>query len=413
MLLRSLLFAFCCQLASLSMVAQKRADDFYFPATAPHIVNVSDADPFDIETGIYYREYTDLFVPDTIPIKFVRTQRSMDSRSRSFGVGSSTSYDMFIIGDVQKFSWVALVLADGGQIRFTRISPGTGYADGVFENRATPGEFRGARISWNGRNAWTVIRPDGMGYTVQGCNANSKPGQCAVTEIMNRAGARLTIQRDRDGNILRITAPHGRFVIIEHDGKGRITKASDDSGRWVQYSYNPQGCLETAVNSQGDKQEFGYNAHLNMTFVHESSPKRGRTPAYDLTVNNKYDDHDRFQWQKISDGRVFSVKYVVTSANGDIRQADVYSPDGLSKYFFNEAGYEYRHQFRPGTRFGWVLELSRDPHDNSVSGMTLTCNNNKASMTLRSYDDDLIESADERRSRLSKLCKTEPKAPPR
>ncbi len=86
---------------------------------------VKAGDPFDVGTGIYYRTYLDLVVADTIPIRFERTQRNQDLRSRSFGIGGSTSYDMFIIGDVERFSWVALVLADGGQIRYARISPGT------------------------------------------------------------------------------------------------------------------------------------------------------------------------------------------------------------------------------------------------------------------------------------------------
>jgi hypothetical protein len=107
---------------------------------------IKAADPFDIGTGIYYRTYLDLQIDDTIPIRFERTQRNLDLRSRAFGIGGSTSYDMFIIGDVEKFSWVALVLADGGQIRYARVSPGTSYSDGVFEDQATPGRFLGSRM---------------------------------------------------------------------------------------------------------------------------------------------------------------------------------------------------------------------------------------------------------------------------
>src|SRR5580704_14323423 len=110
---------------------------------------ITAGDPFDVETGIYYRTYLDLSIDDSIPIRFERTQRNQDARSRSFGIGASTSYDMFIIGDTEKFSWVALVLADGGQIRYARISPGTSYSDGVFEDQATPGTFLGSRITWN------------------------------------------------------------------------------------------------------------------------------------------------------------------------------------------------------------------------------------------------------------------------
>jgi len=52
---------------------------------------VKAADPFDVGTGIYYRTYLDLQMDDTIPIRFERTQRNRDLRSRSFGIGGSTS----------------------------------------------------------------------------------------------------------------------------------------------------------------------------------------------------------------------------------------------------------------------------------------------------------------------------------
>jgi Domain of unknown function (DUF6531) len=84
-------------------------------------MGATDADPFDIVTGIYHREYPDLYVDDSMPLKFVRTQRNMDSTSRAFGIGASTPYDMYIIGD-QKFTWVALVDALGSRIMYPRIS---------------------------------------------------------------------------------------------------------------------------------------------------------------------------------------------------------------------------------------------------------------------------------------------------
>src|SRR2546423_1138222 len=111
--------------------------------------HITAADPFDVSTGIYSREYRDLYVEDTIPMDFTRTQRNMDPRSRSFGIGGSTSYDMFIIGDVYKFSWVALVLADGSDERYVRVSPGYGFRDGVFENKTSLDKFFGSRIVWN------------------------------------------------------------------------------------------------------------------------------------------------------------------------------------------------------------------------------------------------------------------------
>ena len=177
---------------------------------------------------------------DTIPIAFVRTQRNMDPRSRSFGIGGSTSYDMFIIGDVSKFSWVALVPANGGQERYVRVFSGTGFADGVFENKTTLDRFYGSRIAWNQRGGWNVSLRDGTELTIQGCAATSKPGQCAI----NPNGDRLTILRDREGNMLRITSPHGHTVSLQNDPQGRITRAQDAAGRWVRYEYDENGALK-------------------------------------------------------------------------------------------------------------------------------------------------------------------------
>ena len=120
------------------------------------------ADPFSVATGVYSRAYTDFSINDSISIQFVRTYRNMDTLSRSFGIGTSTSYDMFIIGDTSKFSWVALVLADGSRIQYTRVSPGTSYADGVFEAQTTPDEFLDSKLYWNGHGAWTVKLINGL-----------------------------------------------------------------------------------------------------------------------------------------------------------------------------------------------------------------------------------------------------------
>src|SRR6266496_3513517 len=141
-------------MASSSAIAQVQQPDKLFQSSHD---NITAADPFDVGTGVYFREYEDLHVDDTMPIDFVRTQRNMDPRSRSFGVGGSTSYDMFIIGDVTKFSWVALVGPNGEQDRYERVSPGTGFADAVFENKSSLNKFFGSRIEWKRSGGWKEI----------------------------------------------------------------------------------------------------------------------------------------------------------------------------------------------------------------------------------------------------------------
>jgi YD repeat-containing protein len=356
-------------IASVASVAQVQEPEAIFKSTHD---NVSAADPFDVSTGIYYREYEDLLVKDTIPIDFVRTQRNMDPRSRSFGIGGSTSYDMFIVGDVNKFSWVALVLADGGQERYARVSPGTGFADGVFENKTTLDRFYGSRIAWNQHGGWKVSLRDGTELTIQGCGATSKPGQCAVTEIKNPKGDRLTILRDREGNMLRITSPHGHTVSLQNDLQGRITKAEDDAGHWVSYEYDENGALKRARNWRGSTQEFRYDDRFNMLFVNERTPGAPGHPACSVTVTNRFDEKNRFAGQKVSNGEFASVKYT-TAANGDIREVGMHSQDGLEHFFFNDAGYTVREDFSGGKGTAWSLRRVRDAQTNAVLEVRLQC----------------------------------------
>jgi YD repeat-containing protein len=344
--------------------------------------NISAADPFDVGTGIYYREYEDLFAKDTIPIDFVRTQRNMDPQSRSFGIGGSTSYDMFIIGDVSKFSWVALVLADGSQERYVRVSQGTGFADGVFENKTTLDRFYGSRIAWNQHGGWKVSLRDGSELTIQGCRPTSKPGQCAVTEIRNPKGDQLTVTRDRDGNILRITSPHGHTVSLKNDPQGRITRAQDDAGHWVSYEYDESGSLKTATNWSGTTQRFRYDDRFNMLSVNERTPSTRTRPACSVTVTNRFDEKNRFAGQKVSTGEFASVKYT-TTASGDIREVGIQSQDGFEHLFFNDAGYAVREDFSRGKRTVWSLRRVRDAQTNAVLDVRLQCRRGQTQVPVK------------------------------
>jgi hypothetical protein len=370
---------------------------------------ISAGDPFDVETGIYYRTYLDLFIDDSIPIRFERTQRNQDTRSRSFGIGASTSYDMFIIGDVNRFSWVALVLADGGQIRYARISPGTSYSDGVFEDQATPGKFLGSRISWNRWHGdWTVALKDGTEFIVQGCNANSKPGQCAVTEMKNKSGARLKIGRDGDGNILRITSPHEHFVSVTNDSAGRIAHVEDDAKHWVSYEYNPAGALVKSCNWRGDTQDFRYDAQFNMARVDESGTDRHG--PYRFTIINAFDQQNRFAAQMMDSGGFTSAEYI-TNESGKMIQVNVGSAEGLSRYFFSESGYEASQEFTPIKGWGWTYELVRDQASNAPTTLTVHCHTQ--TITLPIQPGVSLGDSGDRLDSISAACKrAESKASP-
>ncbi len=84
-------------------------------------------DPVDISSGLFILEKTDLFVADGVmPIALTRTYRPNDTVSRAFGLGASHPYELFIRGQI--YTTIELVLADGKDIHYARISPGQSYA---------------------------------------------------------------------------------------------------------------------------------------------------------------------------------------------------------------------------------------------------------------------------------------------
>ena len=95
----------------------------------------SDGDPVDLGTGLFVYRKTDLVLPDTIPISLTRTYRQNDSASRAFGYGATHPYEMYL--SFGFWSYVDLVLPDGGKIHYDEVSPGT-Y---VYQHTATPTKF--------------------------------------------------------------------------------------------------------------------------------------------------------------------------------------------------------------------------------------------------------------------------------
>jgi hypothetical protein len=53
----------------------------------------------------------------------------------------------------------------------------------------------------------------------------------------------------------------------------------------------------------------------------------------------------------------------------NVIQADVRGPEGFSRYFFNELGYETGLDFKPVKGSGWTYERKRNPNSNA-SGIT-------------------------------------------
>src|SRR5712671_4392850 len=72
----------------------------------------------DPSTGVYVREDEDLILRRPPSFLVTRTYLSGDRVSRSFGVGTTSNAEWYLIGDPSNFGWVELILANGGRIHF-------------------------------------------------------------------------------------------------------------------------------------------------------------------------------------------------------------------------------------------------------------------------------------------------------
>src|SRR5690349_3551106 len=76
----------------------------------------------DLATGLYIREDEDIVVRGTPALILRRTYLSNYREPKEFGIGTTHNGERYLVGDGQRFSWAALIFADGSRVRFNRIS---------------------------------------------------------------------------------------------------------------------------------------------------------------------------------------------------------------------------------------------------------------------------------------------------
>jgi hypothetical protein len=108
----------------------------------------TDGEPVYLSTGTFVYRQTDFFLPDTIPIDFQRVYFTGDNATpvRSFGIGMTHSYNMFLWSGS---NGTALVLPDGNQILFDSTT-GTAIA--------TPTNFDGAQLGTTSDGVSDTVR---------------------------------------------------------------------------------------------------------------------------------------------------------------------------------------------------------------------------------------------------------------
>jgi YD repeat-containing protein len=294
--------------------------------TPPHRFEVG------LSTGQFWHTQTDIYIGDTIPLVLTRTYLSRDSRSRAFGVGTTDSLDIFLVGNSHPFTYLELIMPNGRRIYYHRVNPGTGYKDAVYRHDAGPGEertiFAASTIGWD-VNRWDLRLGDGTILIFPDSGGKTLPGQAALLQVTTPNGQTLTIIRDELGNVLRVNSPNGAWMTLTHDSDNRITQAVDSNGHLLTYSYDGKGRLESVQDPAHGVTHYGYGDKGLLASVMK--------PDGTLWLENTFDSEGRLTSDSIY-ARKTSYRYHADE-KGQITATEIFHYDGgIDRYDWDTNG---------------------------------------------------------------------------
>jgi YD repeat-containing protein len=260
------------------------------------------------DNGLFVQRQTDFYFEDEpLSLAFVRKYRPQDKWSRAFGLATNHSLDIFLVGDAPKLTYVELILEGGARIHLRRVSPGTGHRNARFVAAHTSDSpFSGSRLKWNGEG-WDLERRDGWIFVFPASYGASRPQQAALVGIRNSEGHEFKVDRDRDGNLLRVLTPNGNWLRFEYDSSQRVSRAWDNRSRVVHYEYDSLGRLRRVEDSSGRISNYSYDSKHQMLTVSDGT---GR-----LLLTNEYDEDGYAVRQTLGDGS--QLQYFYLAKAGD------------------------------------------------------------------------------------------------
>jgi len=364
----------CGALAATPFTAPLRSGAWVLLRAAPFEAEPHDLDPgyepmhkghISLSTGLYIREDEDLIVHGTPTLVLKRTYRSGFHIQREFGLGTWHNGGRLLEGDADRFSWVEFTDSDASNVRFERISPGTSYANALFEHRSSTSEWQGAQVGWVG-SGWAVRRTDGTLLMFQSCGHNDNP-HCWILSERDSDGHRITYKRDASGRLLSIEASPERWIAFDYDNKSRITRAYSSDQQEVRYAYDERGRLSLVRDVKGDETAYKYSDRDEMIWI--------ETP--EMLIENTFDQAGRVVRQvdsypnDIDEPYTFDFTYKVVDdavVEAETRRSDKswgrykYAKGFVVEESWGSAGYQ------PLT-----YSYGRDPVTNAVTSITLTC----------------------------------------
>ena len=320
-----------------------------------------DGDPVDLQTGLLVLRKVDMALPDVMPLTLTRTYRPGDKDSngnyisRDFGIGTTNSFNMYLVGAPGAYQYADLMLPDGGKVHYIRTSPGTGFSDAVFQAQTTPSEFYLSKIVYNG-HGWNLTLKNGTMY-IFGDNA-------PLQAIRDRHGNQITLTRPAgpNSNITQVTSPNGRWIAFTYDASNRITQAQDNVGRTVSYTYDTAGNLWKVTDPNGGVTTYTYDANHNMLTLQDARQI--------VFLTNQYDANGRVMKQTQNDQTTYQFSYVLNGSN-QVTEADVTDPRGIKrKVTFNGDGYLVTDTYAVGTPEQQTVTLTRQSGSDLVTSVT-------------------------------------------
>jgi RHS repeat-associated protein len=343
------------------------------PAVAPPVSGSTlAADPVDTATGLFVHSETDMLIKDVIPISVGRMYRQLDNVSRTFGVGTSSLYSMYlyIANTAVAFNEqdAYLILPDGGRVHYTLQS--SGYP-ATWENLDSPGVFYGSTLV-QGYYPGTDNETFAINLTDH-----------TILYFTNGAGVLYAIA-DSSGNtvmmtingglVSQITSPNGRYIQLAYDSSNRIKLATDNLGRTVSYTYDTSGRLYQVTDQNGQVESYYYDSSNRMTSWVD---KRGNS-----AIVNTYDANSRVLTQTLPDGALWQFAYT-TNANNVVTATSITDPRGfIRQETFNASGYATQHVYAMGQtqQQTYTLQL------NSANKLTSITDSLQRVTTYNNYD---------------------------
>lgn len=279
--------------------------------------------PVDLQTGIFFHEWTDLAVRDVVPLALTRAYRTGDTQSHAFGVGADSNFGLHLYSD-DSLNTMQLVMPCGEGIKFNLVSGSLNWPftpSTVWKHTSTNSGFYGATLQFLFDNTpdgahWILTLRDGtqMAFT------RHAPNQ--MVWMQDRFGNALQLSYNA-GLLDRVVSPSGRSLNFTYGYGNYISNVADQTGRGVSYSYNNAGALSQVTFSDGTNEQYTYDRNQRMLTMQD---RRGN-----VWVTNEYDSNGRVSKQTYADNTNYQFAYALDT-NQQVTATTATDPNGNSEY---------------------------------------------------------------------------------